>query len=232
MKRKVIFYSIAALVALTISFYGFRYYKIKSTMGVVAPLLQNISIRVANTARYESKPTKIIFQERLEKCERDISEIESKIIDIQSMHAPFCADKLAAAIAYAQSCQELLSTLLNKNRKVIAVYASVEKSSKAIQLFLGTGFDGPEYMQKIYAEKIAAESVNELRANLKEVNEALQEVLTVIQKVDSERTKVAFLPAKSIVDASVLDDLKKKTDEDLRFMSDMERKANESRIGK
>jgi hypothetical protein len=207
-KNKIILYSVIILVVIALSFFGFRYYKVKSTMMAVTPLLQNISLRLANDARYDYEPSQITYKELFEKIEKDLSEIDSKIIDIQSMPATFCEDKVAAAISYAQSCQELLRTLLNKRRKHLDMSSVLEAwNKKALDLYLGSGYYGVEYARK------------DVKTKLQDYKEASQELSTVIKRVDDARKKViAVLPEKSIVEVSVLDKLKKQNDEELKTL--------------
>jgi hypothetical protein len=212
MRNKVIVYLLIVLVVITGGFFGFRYYKIRSTMGTVAPLLQNISLRVANDVRYEYEPTKITYKELFEKIEKDLSEIDSKIIDVQSMPTTFCEDKVSGAITYAQSCQELLRMLLNKNRKSLAVSSALEWNKKALDLYLASSYYGAEYAKRSFDE-----ASKDVKTKMQEYKEAAQELSPVIKKVEDARKKVvAYLPAKSVIEQSVLDKLKKKNDEELK----------------
>jgi prefoldin subunit 5 len=184
MKNKVIFYSVVILLIVAVSFFGFRYYKIKSTMGTITPLLQNVSLRVTNDARYEYESTKITYKELFEKIEKDLSEIESKIIDIQSLPTIFCEDKISVAISYAQSCQELLRTLLNKNRKFLAVQSALEWNKKAFNLYLGSISYGGEYAKKTFDE-----ASSDVKTKIQEFKEASQDISTAIKKVEDARKK-------------------------------------------
>ena len=214
MKNKVILYLLITFVVIGVGFFGFRYYKISSTMGAIAPLLQNISLRVTNDVRYEYEPTKITYKELFEKSEKDLSEIDSKIIDVQSMPATFCADKVSAAISYAQACQELLRMLLNKNRKSLAVSSALEWNKKTLDLYLASSYYGAEY-----AKKSLDEASEDVKTKMREYKEAAQELMPVIEKVDDSRKKViTFLPEKSVVDVGVLDKLKKKNEEELNSL--------------
>lgn len=212
MKNKVILYLLIALVVIAVGFFGFRYYKISSTMGAVSPLLQNISLRVTNDVRYEYEPTKITYRELFEKIEKDLSEIDSKIIDVQSIPATFCEDKVSAAISYAQSCQELLRMLLNKNRKSLAVSSALEWNKKTLDLYWASSYYGTEYAKRSFDE-----ANKDVKTKMQEYKEATQELMPVIKKVDDSRKKViTYLPEKAVVDIGVLDKLKKKNEEELK----------------
>jgi predicted CopG family antitoxin len=210
MNRKVVFISVAVIFVIAISFFGFRYYKITTTLGTITPLLQNVSLRVSNDARYEYEPSKITYKELFEKIEKDLSEIDNKIIDIQSLPTTFCEDKVSAAVTYAQSCQELLRALLNKNRKMLALQSALEWSKKTLDLYLGAGYYGAEYAKKTFNE-----ASDDVKTKIQELKDSTQEVSAVIKKLEETRKKaIEIFPGKAIIDTSVLEKLNKKIDEE------------------
>ncbi len=207
MKNKIVLYSLIIVGVIAVGFFGFRYYKVSSTMGSVAPLLQNISLRVANDVRYEYEPTKITYKELFEKIEKDLSEIDSKIIDVQAMPTTFCEDKVSGAITYAQSCQELLRMLLNKNRKSLQVSSALEWNKKALDLYLASSYYGAEYAKRSFNE-----DSKDVKTKMQDYKEATSELSPIIKKVEDARKKVvAYLPEKAVVASSVLDKLKNST---------------------
>jgi hypothetical protein len=211
MNRKVVLYSTAVIFIVAISFFGYRYYKIRTALGTITPLLQNVSLRVSNDVRYEYEPSKITFKELFERIEKDLSEIDSKIIDIQSLPTTFSEDKISVAVAYAQSCQELLRALLNKNRKMLAAQSAIEWSKKALHLELRAGYDNQ------YARNISDDAWGDAKSGIQELKDSTQEVSTVIKKVEETGKKASeIFPAKVIVDERVLDKLKEKINEESR----------------
>jgi hypothetical protein len=207
MKKKLMFFSIVVLMIVVGGFFGFRYYKINSTMSSVETLIHNISLRVSNDARYEYEPSTITFKELFEKLEKDISEIDSKIIDIQSLPTTFCADRVSTAVSYAQSCQELLRALLNKNRKSLNESSASDRANEAWFSNLSD-----EYAMKRFHE--ANENASK---SFQESKDAAKDLSTIIEKTDEARKKaLEVLPAKSIIEPSVMEKLKKSNDDTLK----------------
>jgi hypothetical protein len=212
MKNKLVLTLLIAVILIAIGFFGFRYLKINSTMGAVTPIIQNISLRTTNDVRYEYEPAQISYKEYFEKYEKDLSEIESKIIDVQSISATYCENRVSAAIAYARSCQELLRSLLNKSRKSLAASSAMEWNKQALQRYLASSSYGTEYAKESFDE-----SKKDVETKLQEYKDAAKELSPVIKKFeDARKLASTYLPGKYIVDTIVIDKLKKKNDEELK----------------
>ena len=87
--KKAIFLVIGLVVIFIVSFIFYRYYQISQVRNQLSPLVQNITLRTSNNVIFETEESKITYKELFEKIEKDLSEIDSKIIDLQTISASF-----------------------------------------------------------------------------------------------------------------------------------------------
>jgi hypothetical protein len=206
MERKVFLYSFAVILVAVIGFFGYRYYKTSSTINAIIPLLQNVSIRVSNDIRYEYESSEITTGELFDKIEKDLSEIDSKIIEMQSLPTIFCEEKVTVAIAYAQSCQELLRALRNNKNKMHSASFAMRWEEKAFDLFKVSSNFGVDH-----AKNNLNEAIKESETKIQEYKESVKEVPKIIKKVEDNREKaIKIFPARVIIEESVLKKLNNK----------------------
>jgi hypothetical protein len=214
--KKVVLCIVGVIVVVAVGFFGYRYYKISSTLGAIAPLVTNVSLRVSNDVRYEyDESSNITYEELSKKNENDLAEIDNKIIDIQSLPTTFCKDKVSTAVIYVQSCQELLRALLNKHRRELDVKVAVKGRKESFLQSLKDMFGK-------YSDRRADKDLEDQKEKKQELRDSIQEVLSVIGKLERDRKEaIKILPAKTLIDASVLDKLNKKIDEQSKYYASL-----------
>jgi hypothetical protein len=170
---------------------------------VIAPLVQNITLRTINDVKYEIDPERITYKELFEKLDRDISEIDSKIIDIQTIQSRFSDEEIAASLKYAKSCQGLLRALESKAYKQLAVNTAIEWKRKAQDLYLSSGYYGRYYTKKTYDEAMTDfdKKADEFYASVDDVTKAIKETEL------SRTTLTHFISDKFILDNELLSKL-------------------------
>jgi hypothetical protein len=192
--------SITFVVIVGVGFLIFRYYQISKVSGALEPLLQNVTLRTSNDVKYEIEPERITYKEFFEKLDKDKSEIDSKIIEIQTIQGRFGDDEIKASLNYTKSCQGLLRALESKAYKQLAVNTSIEWETKARDVYVSSEYYGRYYAKKTYDEAIkdSVKKADEFYASVYEVDKAISE---------TEAARVGllnFLSDKFILDKDLL----------------------------
>jgi len=83
----------------------------------------------------------------------DKSEIDSRIIELQTIESRFSDDEIAASVNYARSCQRLLRALESKTYKLMEVSAAVQWDETTRNLYHSSFYS--DYAKKTYDEAVA-----------------------------------------------------------------------------
>jgi hypothetical protein len=210
--RRLLILGIAGVLIVISGFVIFRYYQINRVTNSLEPLVQNVTLRTLNDAKYEIDPERITYKELFEKIDKDKSEIDSKIIEIQIIQGRFGEDEIAASLNYAKSCQGLLRALESKAYKQLAVDSAIEWEKKARDLYIGSGYYGAYYAKKTYdeANKDFDKKSDEFYASVDDVANALA-------ATGAARVVLAhFLSDKFIIDKDLLAKLAIRNEKDRR----------------
>jgi hypothetical protein len=191
-----------ALCGLTIAlaFLAFRYYQIRRVRGTIEPLVQNITLRTANDLNYAIEPQKITFKELFDKLDKDKTEIDSKIIDLQTIESRFSGGEIAASLNYAKACEALLRALESRYYKEMEMNSAVEWNRKTRDLYESSNYFGRYYAKKSYDEAVAnfEKKSGEYDASVDDLAKAIK---------DSEATRSAitvYLSDRFLLDPALL----------------------------
>jgi hypothetical protein len=177
MKKAVI-----AIIVLVIIVVGYRYYSIYSVKKVLIPIIHNITLRISNNLKMEYEDSQITYKEYFEKAEKDLAEIDSKIIDIQTVNASFGKSEVEAALNYAKASQELLRSTSNAKRKQLAFESGIKWAKKSFEDAKEAGEFGREY-----AYKHANKAYKDVDNASVEYIEAMNVLLKSIKKMEDAR---------------------------------------------
>jgi hypothetical protein len=188
------------ILAVGVAFFVLRYYEISKARSAIEPLVQNVTLRTSNDINYDVEPSKITYKELFEKLDKDLSEIESKKIDLQTISSTFDEQELEASLNYMKSCQGLLRALESRYYKQLAYSTALETEEKALTFYSSAGYYGRYYTYKTY--KDAVEDVKKKEA---EYNESMDDVSKAIVAMGPARTGISkFVSDKSIVEDRLL----------------------------
>jgi hypothetical protein len=198
-------YVIAAVMAIVVAIGGYAVYaryEQHKFLESIAPLVKNVSLNLANAVRYETeKETKITYKELFEKLESDVSEIDKRIIDVQTIATNDNKAVTDPVLAYLKGSQELLRALLNKYRKQLGVSLAREWAKSAV--------DELDYSRE-YTIKPYQKAVNDLEKAVTEYDEAITDVLGAGRKMKDARAKVApFVRSDALIEVSLLEAIAK-----------------------
>jgi hypothetical protein len=201
MKRLTII--IVCIVAVTVAggYFGYRWYQQNQLIKAITPYVKNASLRTSNALVYETETgSKITFKELFEKLESHISEIDNKLLEVQTLSTPAIKAKADLAISYLRCCQELLRAQLSKYRKQLALSSSMDWAEKSVELYRDAGYYGRDY-----ARKHSDEALKQMRKAGQEYEEAKSDLAKTATKLIEARTGVSsILSTDILVDSKVL----------------------------
>ena len=205
-------FAIAAAIAIVVAiggYIGYTQYEQQKFKESITPHVKNASLRLANAVRYETeKDTKISYKELFEKLESDISEIDKRIIDVQTIATTDNKEVTDPVLAYLKGSQELLRALLLKYRKQLSVSSAIDWSDRAIDELRSASYYGREY-----AIKASGKALKDLEKAAKEYDDATADVLSAARKMTDVQAKVApFIRSDALTDVAVFEAIAQKNE--------------------
>lgn len=204
---------IAIVVVLVLAGFGYTAYakyEDYKFIEAMSPHVKNSSLRIANTLRYATEDgANITFRELFDNLESSISEIDKRILEVQTIETPSNKSSAEPVLTYLKGGQELLRAQLSAQRKAFSLNMALDQARRAtVELRNSSdyGFD--------YAKKSADRSIEELKKAGEEMETADLGFLESSKKMVNLRNKaVDVMPADTLVDAAILDAVVKKMDE-------------------
>jgi len=173
---------IAALLAGAVAvagYLGYQSYEKSQLITAITPHVKNASIRVQNSTRFETdSDSKATFKEVFERLEADISEIEKRLIDVQTLTNPKTAVIAEPSVQYLKDSQEYLRAMLQKYRRMLKFSSASDRTTDAIadmRSSSGYGFE--------YASRRADKAIAELKEAEAEAKEAKPELAAAARKL-------------------------------------------------
>ncbi|MGE0113098.1 hypothetical protein [Aquabacterium sp.] len=119
--KKTIILVIVILTGIA-GYFGYQEYKVNEFVDIASPHLKNTSIRVAGEIDYMlASNSKITYKELLEKLEEDISEMDKRSLEIQTVASERNKEISLLAVEYVKASQVLSRSFLNHARKALAM---------------------------------------------------------------------------------------------------------------
>lgn len=180
---------------------GFTAYEQNRLLGSIRSHVKNSSLHLANAVRYETEGTGITFKEVFQKLEDEVSEIDKRILDIQTITTLGHKEITDPVLAYMKSSQLLIHALHNKYRKRLALLTATKWNDKLRDDLFSASYYGREHAQR------ASDRANrDLENAVKEYNDAISEVFHSNEHVKGTYATIAkHMPAEALLDPAILD---------------------------
>lgn len=205
MKKKLIIVAVTVIL-IAAGYAGFVSYEQRKFVESITPHVKNASLSLANVVRYETEETKITYKELFDKLESDISEIDKRILDVQTIATPSNKKVTDRVIGYLKGSQELLRSLLLKYRKQLAVSSARDSTERSIEFMRNAGQYGHEY-----ASKAADSALKDWRKAEIEYAEAKSDVLNAANNMKKAHASLATnIPSDALADATIFETIAKK----------------------
>lgn len=184
------------------SYTGYARYEQNRLIDAITPHVKNASLRVANSARYETEAdAKITYKELFEKLEIDIAEIDKRLIDVQTLASPKTVTLTDPIINYLKASQGFLRALLQKYRKSLALSSAREWTQKMIDEYRTSSGYGVDF-----AKRTADKAIKEHSEAEKEFNATIPELRVATEKLKEARTTIGkSLPDDALLQMAQLD---------------------------
>jgi hypothetical protein len=214
MKKKVVV-AIAVLIlagVVYVAYVAYGKYQHARFVGSLVPHVKNSSLRVANSARYDTEEdSKITFKELFEKLEADIAEIDKRLIEVQTLSSPATSGTTDPVVAYFKASQEYLRALLQKYRKQLALSSARDLAEKSVrdETALVDTFRPYEFYR--VGKPAADQALNNQDKAENERNESLLELPASVNKLKEARERIRPLfPEDALIPATQLETVTRK----------------------
>jgi len=193
---------VTLLVVIGAGYFGYGHYQRQQFIERLLPHVKNASLRVENSARYETEDdSKITFKELFDKLEADIAEVDKRLIEVQTLASPDTAALSDPVVAYLKGTQVYLRAMLLKYRKGLAVSSASNWATQQIEDLRASSGYGVDY-----ARRSADKALKDLTQAQSEYNETIPELRVAAEKLKELRAPLAlFLPADALVTESQIE---------------------------
>lgn len=183
---KKIFISLIIVMA-SLGYFGFEQYQQSKLVDSLVPHIKNASLRLTNTIHYETdKNTKITYKELFEKIESDISELDKRMLEVQTLATPKTSETTDPAVAYLKSSQELLRALLQKYQKSFALNNAMSWTQKQLDEYRTSSGYSVEY-----AKHSLDKAIKDFHEAEQEMNAAIPGIITSAKRLKEVRNQLA-----------------------------------------
>lgn len=130
--KKVIGVGVVVLGLVAGGYIGILKYREAQLVAAVSPLVKNGSIRINDAMLVELDPGNITYGEAIKKLDENTSEIDKKIIELQSLDASSAPGMQLAAVEYLRAGQSLTRSLTGLTRKSMALSSARTRSADEV----------------------------------------------------------------------------------------------------
>ncbi|MDN2716959.1 MULTISPECIES: hypothetical protein [unclassified Janthinobacterium] len=129
-------------------YWGSIKYRESQLLAAIAPLVKNGSIRVNDSILVEVDPGNITFGEAIKKLDENTSEIDKKIIELQSLDASIAPGKQTSAVEYLRVGQVLTRSLAGLSKKSLTMNSTQKRSDEEMKAVRAASGYAIEYAVK------------------------------------------------------------------------------------
>lgn len=188
-----------------LSYFGYQSYRSSQVIEAFAPHVKNTSLRIGNELDYElDKNTNITYKEIFKKLEDDISEMDKRSLEVQTLANESNKDISVPTVEYIKAGQVLSRALLSYNKKSLETQASIsmiDRRLDAARSSVGT-------YGSTYALKLAQVAIKDAEKALAERQESSKNVLESVSNLkESREVLVKFFPSETLISQEKLDEI-------------------------
>lgn len=203
---------VTILLVAAASYFGYNKHQEYKFVQLLSLHVKDASNRVANDARHDYDESTLIRQDEfMARIDTDISEIDKRILEIQTSSIPATNEKMEAVVSYLWACQDLLRSIRSKYAKLaqlgkIGAWARERKQYFEERLDLAEergSMHSTEYKELLRTTRETLDSLKEAQS---EYELAVSEVSRSARELSDRRSKILpIVSSDALVDSTVLD---------------------------
>jgi hypothetical protein len=188
MKRAII---VAAALAASglLAYLAIVQYRERQVPPVVFQHVKNTSLRLSDCFSYELESSHITYKELFEKIDKNISEIDSKIIDVRTLQTRSNEARLTPLLEYMKLSQEALRGQEMLYHKQLDVSSAVESSQEAVRELQSASYYSREYALR--SAMRADEQFTKAALEYEQANQSLRQTIDHLAKARRSASNVA-----------------------------------------
>lgn len=188
-----------------LAYFEWRQHQLPSS---ALPHVKNVTLRLTNSLGYELTPSNVTYGELLESIGKHITEIDSKIIDLQTLENSKNRAAVEPTLEYMRGVQEVLRAQQMLYRKQMQVASSTESLKQAFSELQNANYYGYAYAKRSVdrAEEEASNAATEYDDARRTFRVSLESLVKARAKVEqvvpNDMLCDPTLPAKVIAKAA------------------------------
>jgi hypothetical protein len=204
--------TVAVVAAILVSLHE---YSARQLPDVATPIAKNASLRINDCLSYEVQPSNTTYGELLEKIQKNVGEIDSKIIDLQSAETSKNSAAVKPLLEYLHAGLDVLRAQAMATRKQMESRGAVERAGEAYREYMDSSGYGVEYASKSLGR--AKEAVTKSMTEYKDAQETLK---TSLNGLTSARNKaLQNVPAAVLCDSQIIEKVQQRTAKELESVA-------------
>lgn len=216
MKRLAIILAVTVVSAAAVLL-SVREYFARQLPDVATAIVKNASLRLNDCMSYQVQPSNTTYGELLEKLQKNISEIDSKIIDLQSAQTSKNSATVKPLLDYLHAGLDVLRAQAMATRKQMESGSAVERTNEAYREYMESSGYNVDYASKSFAraKEALAKTVNEY----KDAQESLKTSLNALTV--TRNAALQSVPPTILCDAQLIGKVQERTTKELESVANL-----------
>jgi hypothetical protein len=168
---------------------GYREWSARQLPAQLLPHVKNVSLRVANSLAYELQPSNITYKELFEAIDKHLTEIDSKIIDAQTLETAKNRNAVEPLLEYLRAVQEVLRAQQSMYRKQLELSSALDSARDAVMELRRSSVYGYDYAKQ--SADRAEERSTKASAEYAEARDGFRKALEKLGKARAKAARVA-----------------------------------------
>jgi hypothetical protein len=198
--KKPILAGLVLVVVAAATYVIFDDYRARQVPPAALARVKNTSLRVSDCLSYEAQPTHVTYKELFDKIEKNVVEIDSNLIDVQTTETARNRPRVRPLSDYMKASQDVLRAQEALYRKQLDVSTAVDASAEALRDLRSSSYYGLEYARK--AVRRASERYEKAIVEQQSAYEAFETTLQKVRAAREALTQIA--PPDTLIDRALL----------------------------
>ena len=207
---RAVLFLLFALALASLGVGGFYEYRAVHLPPVATGIVKNASLRIDDCMSYEVQPSNITFAEMLAKLQKNVTELDSKLIDLQSAQTARNASRVKPLLDYLHAGMAALRAQGMVTQKEMETRSRIEQRDEAYrQSMSGSASE--------YASRTVERAREDLRKTLHEYANAEETLKRSLDSLlSSRKDALAVVPTSTLCNPDLVAKVQNQTDSNLK----------------